>query len=153
MTKGLEVSRANLLFMAKVLKNSRNERERLHFRKYKKVYLKLLKSSKKKFYCTKIEEARNSSKEIWNVIKEVENKNSCEKADFNCILINNNQVTDSKQISELTCKHLIKIGLNDDADENKAIKFCQKLFNHKSMFLFPVHEDEVRKVIQKINKK
>jgi len=30
----------------------------------KKVYLKLLNSSKKKFYFTKIEEARNSSKEI-----------------------------------------------------------------------------------------
>jgi len=74
MSKGLEVSRAYLLFMAKVLKNSRNERYRLHFRKYEKVYLKLLKSSKKKFYCTKIEEARNSSQEIWNVVKEVENK-------------------------------------------------------------------------------
>jgi len=93
----------------------------------KKVYLKLLNSSKKKFYFTKIEEARNSSKEIWNVIKEVENKNSCEKADFNCILINNNKVTYPKQISELICKHfLIKIGLKDNADENKAIQFLSE---------------------------
>ena len=78
-TKGIRKSWETFKFLARLCRTSVDEKTKDYFKKYKKVFKSVMRKSKEMCNSKRIEKAVNKGKEIWKIIKEVENISSHRK--------------------------------------------------------------------------
>ena len=150
-TKGIKTSRNTLHFLSKEYRKNSSLKNK--YKKYKKVYLEVLKLAKWKENRAKIIKATNKQKEMWKIVKEIENKEIYNKSNvLESLKFENNNDSKWEKTNKI-CKFFVDIGKNDTANITEAEKFCTVLYNHKTMYLYPTTVKELNSIIKKIKKK
>jgi len=132
MTKELLKSRNTLRFLTEQYR--RDSSLKLKLKMFRKVYLKVLKLSKKKSYLDKIKGATNKQKAMWKTIKEIENKEQKFAEDISKTLkVKERNSQDNKEIADLICDYFTSIGKEDTSNLTQAVGHCTRFYNQKNI--------------------
>ncbi len=153
-TKGLlrSINKKNKLYK-QYLKNP-SENLLQTFKTYKNKLQMLIRKSKRKYYYSKFESAKSNMKETWETINNVLGKQKKQILQDKFKNDQNNTLTDSKDISNCFNDFFVEIGPKLAANiQSTGKKYYDYLGEARSssMYLKPVVEMEVIKIIEKFN--
>lgn len=135
--------------MKKDLNTNFNQEKNNQYKNYRNLLTNLIRKTKDDYYKNKLESEGKSIKNTWNIIKEVTNENHKAVKPVK-LKINNDIITDYKQISNQFNEHFIKIGSKISSNIKKSnikINNPQTFNNNSSFFLKPVSNNEIIKHI------
>lgn len=124
------------------------------FKKYRNRLNQIIRTAKINYYHYKFEEQKNNIKETWKLIKTLLNKqkSSSETSRF---IYNNTIITDKKEIADKFNEYFINIGpnLSKKIQTSPGINVQDYLTGdyQSSMFLTPTDNEEIYKILMKIN--
>ena len=108
--------------------------------------MEVLKLAKLKRNREKNTQATNKQREMWWIVKEIENKEVNDKNDVLQTQLETNNGSKWKKANKI-CKFLIDIGKNDTSNITEAENFCSTLYNHKTMFMYPTTVKELNMIL------
>ena len=155
-TKGLKISKNKLRILNELKRfNQISNESRLYISKYQLMYKHLVKEAKKMYNEAFIQSSKNKTKGIWQVInKETGN---LPHNNYNIQLqYNNEAISDPQLISERFNKCFIDTvdDLLNKSGHNLTQTYQQEIkSNSASMFISPITETEIKKVISKLKGK
>ena len=152
-TQGIKTFIKKMRFL-NMLKRQPNltEDAKMYVAKYKIIYKRVIREAKRRENDKYILHANHKSKAVWQIINKETGRTSTNKQDIN-IIWNSEEITNPENVVELFnsyfCKIseelLKKIGNRMPNSENQHLRIKEST---KTMFLFPVAESEVEKVVK-----
>lgn len=121
-----------------------------YYKKYKKIYNKVIRNAKKYFFDTFYNEASNKSKAVWSIINNnLGNKGI--KNEISELSIDNKSITDSFIIAQQLNTHFIDLPakLNYELGDTPDINY-DAIPAYPTMFLKPVTENEIFNIINEL---
>ena len=155
-TPGLRKSSAEKNKLYKVWLQTRNTEDELKYKKYKILFKKLAEESEKLYYSNQFNIKTRNTKELWanlNTVCSFKKKKS--KLHVSKLLINNREVTDTKEIVDVFNTYFSKIGTDiamkikdNSSGANECFKtFCDPPLQN-SMYCEPPNKSEVLEIIE-----
>lgn len=151
-TKGILVSRDRLKFYNHIFINTQNEEFKIFFRRYKQTYKKVIKAAKAYDVNRALNKTENFSKTAWEIINNSKGSNFKTKSEIKKIQIDDREVDDPVEIANEFNSFFSSIASAFQSQTNPRVVANDRepVF---SMALTPVDEEEVSRVIQKLNSK
>ena len=121
---------------------------KITYTQYKNQLTSILKRHEKEYYKSLLETNKNNLKKTWTVIRNV--VNNCKQTKLNdSFSYNNSIITDKKTISNKFNDYFVNIGSTLAAQIPTSGPFKRYLLeaNTESIFLTPIDEQEIRKII------
>ena len=155
MTKGLLLSRKTKLKLARKAKKSPNQININNFRVYRNLYNKVLHTSKKLYFQSKIAGAGKNSRRVWQTINEATN-NLSNRGSINCIRANDLLISDEQSIANCFNDFFANIGpkTSDKAKPTNS-HFSEFLPppSLNSFFMNPIDANEIISAVKNMEKK
>ena len=127
------------------------------YKNYCRLYTKVVRTAKRLFYGEKFMEIKNDTKQTWNLIQKIVKKKGNATKSSDSFVVDQEEISDPKQIAEAFNGFFSKIGLNisnNVPNSNKHYShFLPKLNCDKTIFLDPISPDEVIKACSQLKPK
>ena len=122
------------------------------YQNYIKGLQKIKRAAKVDHYQQKCKEYKNNTKQLWQLINKINKKTSDKTSLIPKIKVGNVTYHSGKEVSNILAKHFSSIGKNYDGKIDKSTtpldKYLNKIPKNKnSMYLSPMNETEINKVI------
>jgi len=123
-----------------------------HFKTYRNVLTKCIKTAKYNYYKQKINNSGNNYKNIWNCINEVSGYRQRKYNKIQCLKINNQNISDPSEIAEQFNDHFINIGIEMAKKiVNLTTTSDSMPRNHiNSIFIPPINHNNLISIINKL---
>jgi len=145
----------NLLY--KQFLKYRTEESQLKYKNYKNRLTSILRSSEKLYYADKLVKYKNDLKMTWRTLNEITQRKKKKKSNVNEFKSEDNIITDDKEIANCFVNFFTNIGpkLAEKIDKCPGRNYSNFLSNSvvNSMYLSPVTEDEIIKIVSKFRNK
>ncbi len=151
-TKGILVSRDKLKFYYSIFINTQNEDFRAFYRRYKQTYKRVIKAAKAYDVNKALQTTDNFSKTAWQIINKSKGSKSQTNFGPTKIEINNGTIEDPMKIANEFNTYFSSVASSFQT-QPKRPQINNVREPVTSMALGPVDEDEVFRVIQKLNAK
>ena len=155
MTPGIIRSSKKQLQLYKKSLTSVNESDKIKYKDYRNALNKAKRYSKISYYVQKCNEFRNDSKKLWSMINNVVGKSNNKNCVIEKLSVNNIESTNAEIIVNKLAQHFANIGKcyadkiqKSNTDIDDYISRIPR--NVKSVFIRPVTESEIEKIIVKL---
>jgi exonuclease III len=151
-TKGILVSRDKLKFYNAIFINTQNEEFKIFFRRYRQTYKKVIKAAKAYDVNKALNDADNFSKTAWKINNNSKGRKTNFKSEIKKIKINGREIEDPLKIANEFNSYFSSIASEFQSKTNPRVvgNVGEPVF---SMALAPVDEEEVSRVIYRLNSK
>lgn len=144
-TNGIKISSKRLKDLSTQLK--RGFIDINFYKKYKSIYRRVIREAKKMHYDTKILNAENKSKMVWDIINStIKNQSNTTQC---TISVNDAEITDKKEIANTFNDHFVNLP-KLLSNNNRTVNLNTIAQVEQSIFLEPVVESEVVNVINNL---
>ena len=156
LTPGLKISiDRNKRLYAKMLKKEVNDTT---YRKYNRELRKIIRNTKRNYYCDKCAEFKSQTKKLWGLINEVSGKKRDKSTLIEYLHIGDIREYGAKQISNTFTKYFSQVGKNfarkipsSNTSVSDYLRCLQS--NKDSIYLNPTDVCEIKKIVAKLPSK
>lgn len=152
-TSGIRKSKETYELLAIFNKKTKDTNLKNLFKKYRTIYKKVIKESKKMCNAKKIANAVNRGKEIWKIIKSMENLEENAKPVLSKLDLDKTSINDKVVMANELNKYFSNIGKQCIGNVGEAMQFYLGVNNCSSYFCKPVTEREVSNIIGTLKNK
>ena len=151
------IAKQKLLYK-NTLKSRKDQHLHEKYKEYRNKLKQIMRKRKEDYYTQKCTEYRSNSKKLWRLINKLTNKEHDKTNLIECLKIDNIMDYNSKHITEEFGKYFANIGREPTNTVTKPIHTTDTyikniLPNPKSMFLRPTTQQEIEKLIDKLENK
>lgn len=158
-TLGIKTSSKNLKLLSKFSKTTHNPEIQTYFRKYKKIYRKVINEAKRMHNDIYIRTANNKTKAMWQIVRdELSLNNNYNTSQFSITNAHGQLTSDPATVATIFNDHYSAVAekiipVDNDQTVNPQ-NFRPKIIkNEQSFYLYPVTREEILAIIRKISNK
>ncbi len=157
-TKGILISSRNREKLYKKCKLKPNDHpSKINYKKYKSLFNKIKRKAKSTYFHQKLLEFKCNISKTWQTINQLLGKTKDKSSTINLLTINNNKISDHKDIAEQFASFFKDIGKNQAESIKKGPKSTQNFMENinlkPSFYMSPTDVMEVFSTINKIKAK